>query len=247
MSLFYVFLLGCFFAPRLTIGLAQTAANLAVVALHSLKISFLLIVLARRRWGARRALGAGVALIATTAVGVIFMKTAQAAEIKCVGEAPYLVDSYRLPAQGQPGAVFVGAHDPGERTAYFLTGSGWERYDGGLFPIYRRFDGGLPAEVSIQTLLPMASDNTVPLENWSIYIGYGILTPSAIDMIKTRRDALNELRPQRVAEGTWNPSYDSDDQFKWALVHKNLVDNNQYLKAIPQIPLLFCRQDNGNN
>ncbi|CAB3919601.1 Uncharacterised protein [Achromobacter xylosoxidans] len=247
MSLFYMFLVGCFIAPKLTIGLLQTAVNLTVAVVHSLRISVLLVVLAYRRWGARRTLGAGVALIATTAMGVLFMQPAHAAEIKCIGEAPYLVENYRLPTQGQPGAVFVGAHDPGERIAYFLTGSGWERYDGGLFPIYRRFDGGLPAEVPVRTLLPLASDNTAPVENWSIYIGYGILTPAAMDMIKTRREALNELRPQRVAEGTWNPSYDSDDQFKWALVHKNLVDNSQYLKAIPQIPLMFCRQDNGNN
>ena len=83
--------------------------------------------------------------------------------------------------------------------------------------------------------------------DWSIYIGFGVLTPEAQGMVKSRREALNELKPQRVAEGRWNENYDSDDQFKWALVQKNMVDNSLYQMSVDKVPLLYCRSDNGNN
>lgn len=247
MTLFHVFLLGCFIAPALTIRLTHTAVHLAVALFHVARIFGLLLAYAVKRWGLRRAAWAALTVAAASSA-LLLSPAARAGEVKCLNEQPQYFETLKIPAAGQPGAVFVGAHDPGKREAYFLTPRGWERYEGGLYGVYQRFDEGLPAALPLQSLLPKGiSWTSREVVDWSIYIGFGVLTPEAQDMVKSRREALNELKPQRVAEGRWDANYDSDDQFKWALVQRNMVDNSLYQMSVDKVPLLYCRSDNGNN
>ena len=219
MTLFHAFLLGCFIAPALTIRLTHTATHLAGALFQVARIGVLLLAYAFKRWGPRRVAVAGLALAATSSA-VLFSPAARAGEVKCLNEQPQYFETLKIPTAGQPGAVFVGAHDPGKRQAYFLTPKGWERYEGGLYTVYQRFDEGLPAALPLQSLLPKGINWTSSeVVDWSIYIGFGVLTPEAQDMVKSRREALNELKPQRVAEGRWNENYDSDDQFKCCLLY----------------------------
>ncbi|MCD5327927.1 hypothetical protein ACFFU8_09165 [Chromobacterium piscinae] len=154
---------------------------------------------------------------------------------------PVIQDAVAVNEPGQPGLVFVGMHSPDQRTAYFLNlQGGWDAYQGGLYQPAARYDAGLPSSYPLTRYLPgTPSYTSAAFQGWTIYLGYGVLTPKAQGMVKTRRDALNQLRPERVAQGKWNPEYDSDDRFKLSLIQKDLMDNQKYVKSMV-IPYLDC-------
>lgn len=245
MSLFYALLMACFIAPGLVLLSVRAGVSATVALFHAGR---LLVQLARFVYYRRRAMGVSLGgLLLLAGIGMFSSPTVQAGEVKCVDDQPTYLETYQIPQAGRPGLVFVGAHNPDETIGSFLTPTGWTQYEGGLYQPYLRYDNGLPPSVTIKSILPSTDRSTVTEQGWSIYVGYGVLTPEAMDQVKNRRDALNEIKPQRVAEGKWDPSYDSDDSFKLALVQKNMTDNNQILKSVAPVPLIVCAPTNGAN
>lgn len=149
-------------------------------------------------------------------------------------------DTVQVNEPGQPGLVWVGMHNPDKTAAYLLTLQGsWVQYDGGLLQPAGRYDGGLPAAFNVDVALPRPFASTGDFVGWQIYEGHGVYTKDAQDKVATRRSILNEVKPSRVAAGTWNAEYDSDDRVKWALVQKDMTDNGKYIKVLT-IPYFSC-------
>ncbi|WP_207002665.1 hypothetical protein [Trinickia mobilis] len=158
----------------------------------------------------------------------------------CSGTVPVYSETITIPEAGQPGLVFVGMYNPAKTQADYLAQSGaWGTYQGGLYPPYGRYDAGLPGSVQVLVPLPGNDGTTNAVLGWTMYVGYGVLTPDAQAQVQARRSALNSMRAQRIAAGTWNAAYDSDDQFKWSLVQKDLTDNGKYHLSLV-IPPLNC-------
>jgi hypothetical protein len=239
MHFFYMLMGGCFIAPVLTVRLVRAAGNLTFALFHLARIAALLVRLACNRWGIKRAALGGLLLsVGLTALSV---GTAHAGQVSCVQYQPQYSETIQIPVAGQPGLVWVAARDADEKFAYFLTPTtGWTQYTGGLYPFYNRYDAGLPASLDIKSILPNTDGSTLTEQGWSIYVGYGTLTLDAQGLVQARREALNEMKPDRVAAGTWSTNYDSDDQFKWSLVQKNMTDNNQIQTSVATMPLLYC-------
>ncbi|MGC0153562.1 hypothetical protein ACPRNU_13955 [Chromobacterium vaccinii] len=144
---------------------------------------------------------------------------------------------------GLPGAVYVGIHTPDKTKAAFLNEAGqWEPYTGGLYPIAKRFEAGVPASVPMAVTFP--STTTDPYVGWQIYIGYGVINASDQDMIRKRREMLNAAKPERVAQGRWSPLLDNDDHVKLAVLHKDLTRNQKYRWSVA-VPFLDCDPDTG--
>ena len=68
-------------------------------------------------------------------------------------------------------------------------------------------------------------------DGWTVYTGQGVLTPEAQANVATRRQFLNEAKPERLANGTWRADMDSDDQYTWSLIDRDASSNKKYWSA----------------
>ena len=139
---------------------------------------------------------------------------------------------------GRPGLIWIALVPPSDSDntppVFFTLNQRWESWEGGLYVPAGRFDDGLPASFSINSLLDRQ------YIGWSIYSGHGVLTEQAQRIVAARRAILDAQRPKRIAAGPWSASYDSDDQMKWSLVQKDAKDNGKY-KSLADVPNLICQ------
>lgn len=176
--------------------------------------------------------------------------TADAAQLVCMGDGSvHFRDTVAISEPGQPGLVWVGMHNPQKTAAYLLNlQGGWDAYKGGLLSPAGRYDGGLPAAMIVDVPLPPGSSfgTNDAYVGWQIYEGHGVYTAQAQKIVAQRRATLNEIKPSRVAAGTWNPIYDSDEQIQWSLVQKDMTDNGKYV-AVLSVPLVNCTPPGSNH
>lgn len=171
-----------------------------------------------------------------------------------LGGGPVVMQlSYSIPPEdvGLPGAVFVGAYNPGTGVLEsMLTASGWQAGNGGLPEPYGLYSGGVPAVVQIDTGKPLDQDlaanpnTTDPFGGYQIWITHGVLSPDAEQLVQTRRAALEASRDRLVQAGRWNPQYDDpafDDEFRYALMQKDA--NGKQALAVT-VPVLDCTTGN---
>lgn len=187
-------------------------------------------------------------------LGVMMLAASLAAEVQaapqalitCVGTTPTLTLTYSPGADGgSPGVFYVGITDPAQQQASFLDQTNtWQAYPGGLYIPEGVYQGGIPGSITLKAAMPGTDYTTSAYVGWTIYAGHGILTSDAQALVANRRSALNAVKPQRVAAGTWNPDYDSDDRFKLSLVQKNMVDAQKYMPAIT-VPMVDCTPYSG--
>lgn len=178
---------------------------------------------------------------------LIFYSTAFAnengAEFKCENDRPVLTFTATTKDAGKPGLLWIGVHTPDKKFGYFLNLNGvWEQYTGGLYPPNKRFDGGLPERARMRVPLPSqanGADSTAAFAGWEIYVGYGALTKADEEVIKTRRKAIQDAR--KSGQKLDHPEYDSDERLAWALVQKNMVDNQKYRRVIV-VPNMSCAE-----
>jgi hypothetical protein len=181
--------------------------------------------------------------ILTIVALVTLAGTASAAgRVVCLNaNTPVIQDTIQVGEVGQLGVLYVGMHSPDQRQAYFLNLQGnWEAYLGGLYQPAARYDAGLPASYPVTVTLPeQPAYTSAAFQGWTVYVGYGVYTPKAQSLVQARRTTLNEIKPQRVAQGKWSPEYDSDERFILSLVQKNLMDNKKYIQSVV-IPYVDC-------
>lgn len=181
-------------------------------------------------------------VLAVVALATLAGTASAAGRVVCSNaNTPVIQDTIQVNEAGQPGLLFVGMHSPDQRQAYFLNFQGnWEVYQGGQYQPAARYDVGLPSSYPLTVTLPgQPAYTSAAFQGWTVYVGYGVYTPKAQSMVKTRRDALNKIKPQRVAQGKWSPEYDSDDRFILSLVQKDLTDNKKYTQSVV-IPYVDC-------
>lgn len=178
-------------------------------------------------------------------------QAAGTATIVCSGNTPVVQLSYSTGSDaGQPGLVWVGALSPNGQVGAVLTmANTWAAYSGGLYPPYRRFDGGLSGVITATLPLPpdaagYAPTNTAHLQGSSVYVAHGVLTPQAQQQVAARRAFLESVKPQRQAAGQWRREYEDDTQFMWSLVQKNMVDGGKY-GAVLAVPMVDCAPQQG--
>jgi hypothetical protein len=146
---------------------------------------------------------------------------------------------------GMPGLFWLGILSPSETVgAVYNINHQWDSYNGGLYPPANRYDAGVPSTITLTIPFPADTGYTTEAyQGYSIYVGHGVLTSNAVEMVSLRRNYLNSVRDQRIAAGTWRTEYDSDTQFQWSLIQKNMVDNNKY-NSIYRIPFIDCTPPN---
>jgi hypothetical protein len=176
---------------------------------------------------------------------------ANAGQFVCANDGSvHYKDVVAVDEAGLPGLIWVGMHNPAKTAAYLLDlQGGWDAYNGGLLSPAGRYDNGLPGTLVIDVALPPGSTpgTTDAYVGWQIYEGHGVLTQKSIQQVAQRRQALDAIKPSRVAAGTWPASYDSDDQIKWSLVQKDMTDNGKYVLAMT-VPAINCApMDGGGN
>lgn len=172
---------------------------------------------------------------------------AQTAAVVCMGNVATLQISYSMGADAnQPGLFWLGMAAPDGSGADYLDMTGnWQPYQSGLIPPTGRYDAGLPPVIQATVALPGRPTNTAALQGWIIGVGKGVLTPQSQQEVAQRRAALNSAKPTLVAEGTWNPAFDDDNQFKWSLAQGDMISNKKYLQAL-SVPLIDCTAETGN-
>lgn len=131
---------------------------------------------------------------------------------------------------GQPGLFFFGLLAADQSQGMLMTPQGWTAYSSGLFPFQARYDNGFPGSVSVTVPLPLAAGvmNTRSLVGYTVYAGHGAYTAKAQQMVANRRAMLSAVKAQRVAAGTWRSDYDTDDQYIYANIQKDMVDNKKF-------------------
>lgn len=150
---------------------------------------------------------------------------------------------------GNPGLLWLGVLSPNQTIGAVLDiTNNWIAYEGGLYPPNKRFDGGIPGTVTISVPFPGnqygTPTNTSQYVGYSVYMGHGIYTKTAADMVASRRTFLNSIKAERQAQGTWRAEYNDDTQMMWSLVQKNMVDNNKY-GSVLTIPFIDCAPQEG--
>lgn len=140
---------------------------------------------------------------------------------------------------GMPGLMFVAVRSPDQQLSAFLgQGGEWIPYEGGLFPPARVFVEGLPGTV------PVSVGYKAEYVGWELYAGTGALTASGQNMVRQRREALDKVRPMLEAKGKWRKAFEDDDQMKWSLVHRDMVDGVKY-RFVTTVPAMSC-DDSGS-
>ncbi|CAG9236970.1 conserved exported hypothetical protein [Paraburkholderia tropica] len=173
---------------------------------------------------------------------------AQSAAVVCMGNVATLQINYSTGSDANsPGLFWLGLVAPdGSGADYLDTSGAWQPYQSGLIPPTGRYDTGLPPIVQATVALPGKPTNTYAMQGWIVGIGQGVLTQESQQQVDQRRAALDSVKPQLVAKGTWNPMLDDDDQFRWALAQGDMITNKKYVQAL-SIPAIDCMpSDTGN-
>jgi hypothetical protein len=181
----------------------------------------------------------------------------------CVGSCgnglpPQINISYSTGSDaGTPGLFWLGVLSPDQTVGAVMTlNQGWQPYQGGLYPPEARYDNGLPGTITITIPFPAPMQNNNGFGNafggmqgttldtsayvgYSVYVGHGAYTSAGQALVADRRAMLISVKPQRVAAGTWQAAYDSDDQFIWSIVQKDMVTNSKYYSIIT-VPFVDC-------
>ena len=165
------------------------------------------------------------------------------------GQAPLLHIHYSTPLvdQKMPALFWLGVLSPNQKNGAVLTDKGWMNYEGGLYPflykwgagLYGTTDQGLPPSISLTIPIPGGAMTTGGFVGFTVYAGHGVYTKAAQEMVANRRAMLNEMKPARVAAGTWRTEYESDDLMIWSLAQKDGIDN-QKGGAMITVPFIDC-------
>lgn len=168
------------------------------------------------------------------------------AQVVCIGEKPQISLNYSTGQEsGAAGLFWVGVVSPDQKLGAFLTPKGWVPYEGGLYPIQARYDGGLPLSISLNIPLPDSSASTNQWAGYTLYAGHGIYDQDMRQMVIDRRSALQTVKPDMVAKGRWRPEFDSDDHFILTLVQMNMTRNKKYGPVLT-IPSVNCSSGGGD-
>lgn len=161
------------------------------------------------------------------------------------GAVPILQVSYNTgPDVGTPGLFWFGINSQDQTLGSVLTPQGWQNYSGGLYPFQARYDNGLLPRITLSLPFPGKVQNTSGYVGYSLYAGHGTYSYDMRQKVADRRAALNKAKPDMVAKGRWRPEFDSDDNYIWSLIQKDMVDNNKY-GALLIIPYVACAPDFG--
>ncbi len=141
---------------------------------------------------------------------------------------------------GQPGVFWLGILTPDQQVADALNiNQQWIQYTGGLYPPNQVFTSGMPGTVTVSIPLPGDPSDTSQYVGYTIYAGHGVLTTQDQQEVAYRRQYLNANEARMQQNGTWNSAYADDSQFEWALVQKDMLDNNKW-GAVITIPYVNC-------
>ncbi|WP_158664451.1 hypothetical protein [Cupriavidus metallidurans] len=154
------------------------------------------------------------------------------------GAVPVLQVSYNTGSDtGTPGLFWFGIISQDQTLGSVLTPQGWQDYTGGLYPFQARYDNALPQRITLSIPFPGGVQTTAAYVGYSVYAGHGAYAYANRQKVADRRTALNNVKPDMVAKGRWRPEFDSDDYYIWALIQKDMVDNNKYgpILAIPYV------------
>jgi hypothetical protein len=172
------------------------------------------------------------------------------ATIRCTADGfqssyPKVHVSYQTGADaGIPGLFWFGLLSPDDKLGAVLTPNGWTTYEGGLYPFHSRYDGGLPATIQFVVPFPDRMQSTGPYVGYRIYAGHGVYTPEMRDLVVTRRQSLNAVKPDMQAQGRWRVEFDTDDNFIWSLIQRDMVDKRKY-GTLLTIPAIDCYGSGG--
>lgn len=184
-----------------------------------------------------------VASMSALATGVATVTCGSAAPgVQHNGMAPMVQVRYSPDADtGSPGLLFLGLLSPDQTQGAVLSLKGWSSYSGGLYPPQARYDAGLPGVIPISVGFPDGPGvlSTAGMAGFVLYVGHGAYTPDGQKQVANRRALLESVRAQRVAAGTWQAAYDSDDQMIWSLVQKDMTKNNKFV-ALLTVPSIDC-------
>lgn len=146
---------------------------------------------------------------------------------------------------GQPGVFWLGILTPDQQVADALdTGQRWIQYTGGLYPPNQVFVNGLPGVVTVSIPFPSNPDGSTATDTsqfvgYTIYAGHGVLTAQAKQQVAYRRQYLTANKARMQQDGTWSSAYETDTQFEWALVQKDMTDNKKW-GAVLTVPYVSC-------
>ena len=143
------------------------------------------------------------------------------------------------PDAGTPGLFWFGVISQDQTVGSVLTPQGWQNYYGGLYPFQARYDNGLGARVTLSIPFPDGVQTTSAYVGYNVYAGHGVFSSDSRDKVVARRAALNTVKPDMVAKGRWRPEFDTDDNFIWSLIQRDMVDNKKY-GPILSIPYVDC-------
>jgi len=177
--------------------------------------------------------------------------------VYCSGETAVLSVSASASSSdaGRPGAWFIAAHHPSDAARVaFLTPNGWVISDspGRLIP-FGEYPGGIPGGISTSVCAPrVVSDgysSSVDLGGcgsstgaWAGYVvkvGYGVLTPKGEELVLTRRERLDAVKPIMQQKGRWSAWHEDDNHMRRALVTRSMRDGRTV--DILTVPSIECQ------
>lgn len=153
---------------------------------------------------------------------------------------PTITVSYRFEHDtGIPGGFYFGALSSDEQSIAVYGASGWQAYEGGLYPLYSRHWGGFPSQITFSVQLPNNAMSTREYEGYKLFAGHGRYTDSDKQRVAERRAMLNAQKADFVQKGRWRTEYDSDDSYILSIIHNDMI-KNETLKQIGVIPFVSC-------
>lgn len=178
--------------------------------------------------------------------GAAVTARAQVASVVCQGTTPMLQINASMGADtGQPGIFWLGLGSQSLSVADYVDQTGnWQSYQSGLFPPTNVYQNGLPPIVQMSVPFPGQPTSTAGYVGWIVGVGEGVLTPASQQLIAQRRAALNSAKNVEMAAGGWNAAYESDDQYKLALVQTDMTANKKYQQVLT-VPFLDCTPQSG--
>lgn len=133
---------------------------------------------------------------------------------------------------GRPGLVYLALKSEWQGdVTYFLDVNGvWSAWTGGMFPVTAVYRNGL-------TSINVQADVTQYLNGgYALYVGYGVFTAEMEQNVAVRRQAIE--RAKATPRGSQIRDI-SDDDYRRAMVEKDMRDNGRYTKVLP---LVTCTQ-----
>ena len=146
---------------------------------------------------------------------------------------------------GVPGLIFVGVLDKSRSSGAVLRpGDYWTPYQGGSFPFYGAYTGGLPGSVSTVLNFPNGSQNTSEYVGYTLYGGHGAFTAEyrakALNFISQKDSTKAEL----MKNGAWTVSNElnaiSSMRIMQAAVEHDFTQNGKGIQLL-KIPYLDCK------